>query len=89
MLLIIAERPNKWRGVIDNYIVSLDKNSYYLSDTLYVLNFNIEFKATEVEDVQLLKMLAKKCRAKHILKNNNPDIGLMNRLDKLDKGLKY
>jgi hypothetical protein len=89
MLLILAERPKKWREVIDNYVVSLDKNSYFLSDTLLALNFNIDFKATEVEDVRVLKMLAKKCRAKHLLNNNNPDIGLLNRLDKLDKGSKY
>jgi hypothetical protein len=89
MLLIIAERPNKWREVIDNYIVSLDKNSYFLSDTLAVLNFNIEFKATEIEDLHLLKFLSKKCRAKHILKDNNPNIGLINRLDKLEKRSKF
>ena len=89
MLLIIAERPKKWREVIDNYVVSLDKNSFFLSDTLSVLSFNIDFKATEIEDLQILKMLAKKCRAKHILKNNNPDIGLINRLDKLEKGSKF
>jgi hypothetical protein len=89
MLLIIAERPKKWREVIDNYLVSLDKNAFFLSDTLLVLNFNINFKATEIEDLRILKMLAKKCRAKHILKNNNPDIGLINRLEKLEKGAKY
>jgi hypothetical protein len=88
MFLIIAERPKGWREVIDNYIVSLDKNSYFLSDTLSVLNFNIDFKATEIEEIQKLKMLAKKCRAKHIMNNNNPDIGLINRLDKLEKGSK-
>jgi hypothetical protein len=89
MILIIAERPKKWREVIDNYIVGLDKNSFFLADTLSVLNFNIDYKATELGDVQTLKMLAKKCRAKHIFKNNNPDIGLINRLDKLEKGSKY
>ncbi|MCE3278334.1 MAG: hypothetical protein K0S44_525 [Bacteroidetes bacterium] len=89
MILIIAERPKKWRELIDNYIVSLDKNSFFLSDTLSVLNFNIDFKATEIEDVQILRILAKKCRAKHILNNNNPDMGLMKRLDKLEKGSKY
>lgn len=89
MLLIIAERPKKWREVIDSYIVSLDKNSFFLSDVLSVLNYNIDFKATEIEEVQILKMLSKKCRAKHILKNNNPNIGLINRLDKMEKGQKY
>ena len=89
MILIIAERPKKWREIIDNYIVSLDKNSYFLCDILSVLNFNIEFKSTELEEVSKLKMLAKKCRAKHILKNNNPNIGLINRLEKLENGSKY
>lgn len=89
MILIIAERPNKWREVIDNYIVSLDKNSYFLSDTLSVLSFNIDYKATEIEEIQILKMLSKKCRAKHIFKNNNPDIGLIKQLDKLEKGSKF
>jgi len=89
MLLIIAERPNKWRDIIDKYIVNLDKNSFFLSDVLHVLNFNIDYKATEIKDVQILKMLAKKCRAKHIFKNNNPDMGLINRLDKLERGGKF
>lgn len=89
MLLLIAERPKKWREVIDNYIVSLDKNSFFLSDALSVLNFNIDYYATELEDVRKLQMLAQKCRAKHILKKNNPDIGLIKRLDKMEKGSKY
>lgn len=89
MLLLIAERPKKWRETVDNYIVNLDKNSFFLSDTLSVLNFNIDYKNTEYEELQSLKMLARKCRAKHILKNNNPDIGLMNHLDKLERGSKH
>lgn len=89
MILIIAERPKKWREIIDNYIISLDKNSYFLSDTLSVLNFNINYKATEVEELQSLKFLSKKCRAKHILKDDNPDIGLINRLEKLERGSKF
>jgi hypothetical protein len=88
MLLIIAERPKTWRKVIDNYIVSLDKNSFFLSDSLGVLNFNIAFKATELDDVKKLKLLSKKCRAKHLFKDDNPDIGLINRLSKIEGGLK-
>lgn len=89
MLLIIAERPKKWREVIDTYVISLNKDSFFLSDVLHVLNFNIEYRATEIEDVQILKMLAKKCKAKYIFKNNNPDIGLISRLDKIESGSKF
>jgi len=89
MMLLIAERPKRWRDIINNYIVSLDKNSFFLSDVLSVLRFNIDFKATELTNVQNLKMLAKKCRAKHIFKNNNPGLGLLKRLDKMKGGSKY
>lgn len=85
MLFLIAERPKNWRTIIDKYIVSLNKNSFFLSDVLVTIRFNIDYKATEMEHVQALKMLAKKCLAKHILKNNNPDMGLINQLDKLER----
>lgn len=89
MLLLIAERPQKWRDTIDDYIVNLDKNSFFLSDILSALNFNISYKATEPKDIQNLNFLSKKCRAKHLFKDNNPSLGLMNRLDKLERGSKY
>lgn len=86
MILIISERPKEWNKTIDNYIVSLDKNSFFLSDILEVLNFNIAYKATLSGEKRILEMLASKCRAKHIFNKNNPDIGLINRLKKLDGG---
>jgi len=89
MLLIIAEKPKGWNKIIDSYIVKLDKNSFFLSDTLSVLTFNIDYKVTETNDKRILEMLASKCRAKHIFKNNNPDLGLINRLKRLEKGAKY
>ena len=89
MLLIISERPKEWNKIIDSYIISLDKNSFFLSDTLSVLNYNIDYKATEASDKRILGMLASKCRAKNIFNNNNPDLGLINRLKKLEVGDKY
>jgi hypothetical protein len=83
MILIIAERPNQWHKTIDDYIVNLDKNSFFLSDVLITLNFNKEYKATEPNESRLLEMLAQKCRAKHIFQKNNPDPGLINRARKL------
>lgn len=81
MLLIIAERPRQWNKVVDEYIVGLDKNSFFLSDVLQVLIHNINFKVTEVSDKRVLNLLAKKCRAKHIYQDNNPDLGLIKRLN--------
>lgn len=80
MLLLISERPQNWRETIDAYIVSLDKNSFFLSDTLSVLNFNIDYNTTDINDLQSLKYLSKKCMAKHIYKSNNPDLGLIKKI---------
>ena len=88
MLLLIAERPKGWNKIVDDYIINLDKNSFFLSDVLATLNYNIDYKATEFEEKRLLKLLSSKCRAKHIYKNNNPDLGLIRRLDKQEKGIR-
>ncbi len=88
MLLLIAERAKGWNKLIDNYIVSLDKNSFYLSDVLTILNFQMDYKTTELGEKRIMAMLAKKCRAKHIFNSKNPDIGLINRLQKLESGNK-
>lgn len=79
MLLIIAERPNLWNKTIDNYIIGLNKNSFFLSDVLMILNYNKDFKATESNERRIIELLAQKCRAKHIYQKNNPDMGLINR----------
>ncbi|MFI0427725.1 MAG: DUF4062 domain-containing protein [Flavobacterium sp.] len=83
MILLIAERPNNWYKTVDDYIVSLDKNSFFLSDVLITLNFNKNYKATEQSESRLIELLAQKCRAKHIFQKNNPDPGLINRARKL------
>lgn len=80
MLLLTAERPKNWNKIVDNYIINLDKNSFYLSDVLSVLNYNIDFNATELGDKRILSLLAKKCRAKHLYQKKNPDLGLINRM---------
>ncbi|OJX35198.1 MAG: hypothetical protein BGO87_09910 [Flavobacteriia bacterium 40-80] len=82
MLLLIAERPNNWHRTIDDYIVSLDKNSFFLSDVLMTLNFNKNYRATEQSESRQIELLAQKCRAKHIYQKNNPDMGLINRAKK-------
>jgi hypothetical protein len=84
MLMIVTDRPKNWFKVIDNYIISLDKNSFYLSDLLSTLSFTFDYKTTEIEQRRNIDLLMKKCRAKHFLNSNNPSLGLINRLRKLD-----
>lgn len=88
MLLLIAERPKGWNKVIDDYIVDLDKNSFFLNDVLTTINFNINYKATDYDEKRILTLLSSKCRAKHIFNSNNPDIGLIKQLNKREKGMR-
>ena len=83
MLLIIAERPKSWNKVVDNYIIGLDKNSFFLYHVLQILIYNIDFNATEGGDKRRLSLLAQKCGAKHLYKKNNPDSGLIKKFKKL------
>lgn len=65
MTVIIAERPREWKKTIEQYIQSLDKNSYFLSETLNTLNSNIDYRATEPSAIRALKELSEKCIKKH------------------------
>lgn len=85
MLLIVADRPKNWFRIIDKYIVGLDKNSYFLSDLFTTLEFTYDYKTTEIDERRNIDLLMKKCRAKHFLNSNNPDMGLINRLRQLEK----
>jgi hypothetical protein len=82
MLILMAERPKDCNKTIDGYIVSLDKNSFFLWDTLVALDFTKDYKSTDPNDRRVIDMLIHKCRAKHLYKTDNPDMGLIDRLRK-------
>jgi hypothetical protein len=79
MLLIANERPKNWNTIIDNYIVELDKNSFFLSDIATTLNVQFDYNVTEVNERRILGNLMHKCRAKHYFKSNNPNMRLINK----------
>lgn len=79
MLLVIAERPKDWYKIAEKYIEKLNKNSFYLNDILRVIDFNIHYKVTESNDIRLLNVLMKKCKAKHIFNKSRVDQGLLNK----------
>jgi hypothetical protein len=84
-LLIIFGRPNDWKKIIESYIESLNKNSFFLYDTVNAIkakySFDFVSKETEAEMVFLIKLgLAKHefggakpvHRIKEILNSNLP-----------------
>lgn len=79
MILLAKERPKKWNTIIDNYIVELDKNSFFLSDIATILKVQFNYNVTEVNERRILGNLMHKCRAKHYYNSNNPDLKLINK----------
>lgn len=71
-LLLIFCRPREWRKQIQNYIVSLHKNSFYLFDTHNVLLSKYNFDFITDEERSELSLLVKMCFAKHEFGSKNP-----------------
>lgn len=71
-LLLIFCRPREWRKQVQNYIVSLNKNSFYLYDIHNALlaRYNYDFIAED--DMREILLLAKMCYAKHEFGTKNP-----------------
>lgn len=71
-LLLIFCRPREWRKQIQNYIVSLHKNSFYLYDTHNALLSKYNFDFITDEERREISLLVKMCFAKHEFGSKNP-----------------
>ncbi|PHR95166.1 MAG: hypothetical protein COA68_17560 [Oceanobacter sp.] len=70
-LMLIAKRPKSWESNISNYILSIDKNSFYLLDVINALNSEYKFSYTSDANINKIGDLIKLCSGKHerLLKN--------------------
>jgi hypothetical protein len=70
-LLIIVKRPKNWDVNISEYILSVDKNSFYLLDILNALDAEYKFSYASATEIQKVGGLIKLCKGKHnrLLKN--------------------
>jgi len=64
-LLLIFKRPNGWRKEIENYIVSLNKNSFFLFDTVNALRTKYRYDFASQEELKDITYLTKMGIAKH------------------------
>ena len=64
-LLIVFTRPRGWKKHIENYIVSLSKNSFYLYDISNNLNARRQFDFLNDEELRNIEYLLKLGFAKH------------------------
>lgn len=73
-LLLIFKRPNGWKKQIENYIVSINKNSYYLFDVVNSLRARYRYDFAEKVELSEIKYLIKLGLAKHEFGGKKPGI---------------
>lgn len=61
----MAKRPIEWEIFINDYIRSLDKNSYYLSSICQELQEQYQFSFTSAKELKHIEQLIKLSVAKH------------------------
>lgn len=64
-LLLVFKRPKEWKQQIENYITTLNKNSFYLWDIVNALRARYRYDFAENEELSHMKMLIKMGMAKH------------------------
>lgn len=73
-LLLIFTRPRQWKKQIEDYIVSLPKNSFYLYDTYNALQARYHYDFTTEVDRNEITYLIKMCFAKHEFGSKKPGL---------------
>jgi hypothetical protein len=64
-LMIITKRPKNWEKAIGEYILSEDKNSFYLMNVIDCLKAEYKFSYISESEVSKLGSLIKLCLGKH------------------------
>lgn len=64
-LLLIFKRPNGWKKEIENYIISLKKDSFFLFDTVNALRTKYRYDFASHEELSDIAYLTKMGLAKH------------------------
>ena len=73
-LLLIFKRPNGWKKQIENYITTINKNSYYLYDVVNSLRAKYRYDFAEIGELSEIKYLIKLGLAKHEFGGRKPGL---------------
>ena len=80
-LMLIFKRPNGWKQQIEDYIVTLNKNSFFLYDTVNALRAKYRFDFANPEELKSITYLAKLGLAKHHFGGRKPSIDQIVKID--------
>jgi hypothetical protein len=73
-LLIVFSRPREWKRHIDEYISSVDKNSFYLADIVTALRVRFQYDHLVDEEARDISYLVKLGLAKHKFGGRRPGL---------------
>lgn len=73
-LTIILERPRGWKSSIEGYIVSLNKDSFFLYETVNTLRAKYRFDFVDESTLKEISYLIKMGLAKHQFGEKNPGL---------------
>lgn len=73
-LVVIAKRPKKWEDLISQYILSVDKNSFYLLDTINALKSEYKYSYASEKNIEKIGDLIKLCTGKHASLLKKPSV---------------
>ncbi|GAL87540.1 hypothetical protein P278_07330 [Sporocytophaga myxococcoides] len=73
-LLFVFTRPRGWKAKIEDYIVCLHKNSFYLFDILNSLRGRYAFDFANSDELNEISYLIKMCYAKHEFGSKKPGL---------------
>jgi len=73
-LLIIFERPREWKNQIEQYIISLNKNSFFLFDTVNALRAKYRYGFIDGDNLRKIEYLIKMGLAKHHFGDKKPGL---------------
>lgn len=79
-LILISKRPKDWETIIEQSIISEDKNSYYLLNILRCLKSEYKYGFTSQKNVNLLATFIKMAIAKHQLGIKKPTVKRLNQI---------
>lgn len=80
-LMIIFKRPNGWKKEIEDYIVSLHKNSFFLYDTVNALRAKYRYDFASTDELKQISYLAKMGIAKHAFGDKKPGLNQIVKID--------
>lgn len=80
-LLIIFKRPNGWKPQIENYITSINKNSFYLFHIVKTLRTKYRFDFASEAELKDIKYLIKLGLAKHHFGGVKPSLAQILKID--------